>query len=184
LSERGLRLSMVAAVTALAPACHDVSSFSTVSGGSYEGPIVGASFVRAGLSASARVCLTIDTAHLQDSPGTISSNDGLFYQTPLRSIPQLWQDPLSTLTFGEGRIQNVIYVARGNALDGGASREGGASGEAGDVFVVVSFMVAGNIEARLLRGAPPAPDSGPAPAGPPNLFGVFVLNRADAACPY
>lgn len=162
-----------ATIALLASACHDVSSFSTVSGGSYEGPIASASFVRSGLGKS-RMCLTIDTSHLQDAPGALSTDDGLFHDTPLRSIPQLWQDPLSTLTFGDGRIQNAVYVAHGNPVD---------RGEAGDVFVVVSFMVSGDIEVRLLRGAPAAADAGASP-GPPSLFGVFTLSRASGACTY
>jgi hypothetical protein len=166
-------LSAVACVLA----CHDLSSFSTASGGSYEGPIESARFVRAGLPGSSRMCLTIDTDHLQDAPGTLSTSDGLFAKTPLRSIPQLWQDPLSTLSFGEGRIQNAVYVAHGNAADGGAASGGG------DVFVVISFMVSDAVEVRLLRGAPSS-GGGPAPAGPPSLFGVFSLKRASGACTY
>ncbi len=154
-----------------------MSNFSTTAGSSYEGPIDSAHFVRAGLRGTERMCLTIDTSHLEDAPGAVSTSSGLFQKTPLRSIPQLWQDPLSTLTFGEGRIQNAIYVARGSAPDGGAP------GDAGDVFVVVSFMVAGDIEVRLLRGAPAA-DGGSEAQGPPSLFGVFALNRASAACAY
>jgi hypothetical protein len=168
-------LPLAASIVALCAGCHDLSSFSTVSGGAYEGPILASGFVRAGLSASSRMCLTIDTAHLQDDPGMVSTKDGLFHATALRTIPQLWQDPLSTLNFGEGRIQNAIYVARGNAIE---------DAPGGDVVVVVSFMSAGDIEVRLLRGAPPAPDSGPEPSGPPNLFGVFTLDRTDAGCPY
>jgi len=163
LRDSGRILAVASAL--LVSACHDVSSFSTASGGSYEGPISSASFVRAGLG-EPRLCLTIDTTHLQDTPGTLTTTDGLFQQTALRSIPQLWQDPLSTLTFGEGRIQNVVYVAHGNPLDGGP---------AGDVFVVISFMNAGGIEVRLLRGAPDAPGS---------LFGVFALTRGSGSCPY
>jgi hypothetical protein len=159
-------------------ACHDVSSFSTADGGSYEGPITNASFVRAGLGGSIRMCLTIDTSQLQGAPGTLSTNDGLFQKTPLRQIPQFWQDPLSTFNFGEGRIQNVLYVAHGNPPDGGPSSE------AGDIFVVVSFMTAGDIEVRLLRGAPASPGSGSEPAGPPSLFGVFALDRGNGSCPY
>jgi hypothetical protein len=175
-SRRGLLLGEVAvfaAVASLGVACHDVSSFSTASGGSYEGPIASASFVRTGLGKS-RMCLTIDTNHLQDAPGAVSTDDGLFQKTPLRSIPQLWQDPLSTLSFGEGRIQNVVYMARGNAIGGH---------EAGDIFVVVSFMVAGDIEVRVLRGAPATTDGGSSP-GLPSLFGVFTLSRASGACAY
>lgn len=154
--------------------CHDLSSFSTASGGSYEGPIDSARFVRAGLPGTSRMCLTIDTDHLQDAPGTLSTTDGLFAKTPLQSIPQLWQDPLSTLSFGEGRIQNALYVARGTAE---------AASGGGDVFVVISFMVSNAVEVRLLRGAPSS-GSAPAPASPPSLFGVFSLNRASGACTY
>jgi hypothetical protein len=171
-----IRSGVCIAVLAMA-ACHDVSSFSTADGGSYEGPITSASFVRAGLGSSVRMCLTIDTSQLQGAHGVLSTNDGLFRNTPLRQIPQFWQDPLSSFNFGEGRIQNVLYVAHGNPPDGGAAAE------AGDVFVVVSFMTAGDIEVRLLRGAPGSPGAGAA-SGPPNLFGVFPLDRGSSACPY
>jgi hypothetical protein len=168
-------------------ACHDLSSFASGSGGYYEGPVVGAGFVKTGLGDS-RMCLTVDTTQLQTAPGAISTNDGLFHRTPLRPIPQLWQDPLSTLTFGEGRIQNALYVARGAPQsDGAAGAEAGPTGpggQGGDVFVVISFMVAGDIEVRLLRGAPPMAGDEDAGSGPPDLFGVFVLSRGTGTCPY
>jgi hypothetical protein len=154
--------------------CRDIDGFSTASGGHYEGTIVGASFVRAGLEATVKMCLLIDTDHLQDAPGSLSTDDRLFQATSLRPIPQFWQDPLSTFNFGEGRIKNVVYVARGGASD---------AGPAGDVIVVVSFMVSGDIEVRLLRGAPASADSGAAD-GPSNLFGVFALSRSPGACSF
>jgi len=154
--------------------CHDLSSFSTVSGGVYEGTIETAPFVSAGFGKT-RMCLTIDPDHLQTAPGSVSTSDGLFHATPLRPIPQVWRDPLSTLTFGEGRIQNELYVADGAGLDGGA---------AGDVFTVVSFMTSGQVEVRLLRGAPRAMGSGPPPGSPSNLFGVFQLSRSASGCTF
>ncbi len=161
-------------------ACRDIEGFSTASGGHYEGTIVGASFVRAGLDATVRMCLLIDTDHLQDAPGSLSTDDGLFRTTSLRPIPQIWQDPLSTLNFGEGRVKNLVYVARGGAAD---------PDRAGDVMVVVSLMVAGDVEVRLLRGAPPSPaDASPSPAdagaAPEALFGVFALRRSSGSCPF
>lgn len=160
--------------------CHEVSDFSTSSGGSYQGSITGAHFVRTGIGASVRMCLAIDADRLQDAPGTISTSDGLFQKAALRPIPQFWQDPLSTFNFGEGRIQNVLYVASENAADTGTPL-----GASGDVFVVLSFMVAGTIEVRLLRGAPGAPAAGDdGGAGPPSLFGVFSLTRESGSCPF
>ena len=64
----------------------------------------------------------------------------------MRPIPQIWQDPLSTLNFGEGRLKNLVYVATASTPF--------ADGNGNDVFVVVSLMQSGDIEVRILRGAP------------------------------
>ena len=138
--------------------CNDVTHFTTT----YSGPIVGAPFVRVGFGQTDSLCLVLDASHLQSFPGTISSSNGRFLNTPLRQIPQVWHDPLSTLTFGEGRVQNLIYIATPLA-DADAF---------GDVTVVLSLMQSGMVEARIFRGAPT--ESG---AGPDNLFGVFSLSR-------
>jgi len=156
-------------------ACRDIEGFSTASGGHYEGTIVGASFVRTGLGATVKMCLLIDTDHLEDAPGSISTDDGTFRATSLRPIPQVWQDPLSTFSFGEGRIKNVLYVARSDVSD---------ASPAGDVMVVVSFMMAGDIEVRLLRGAPSSPTEDGGSGGPTNVFGVFALSRASGPCSF
>src|SRR5450755_4403622 len=87
----------------LASACRDVSGFST-NGDSYQGAVIDAPFILAGVDGgSTSLCLTLDTNHLQDNPGTLSTSDGRFRAVQMRSIPQIWQDPLSTLQFGEGR---------------------------------------------------------------------------------
>jgi hypothetical protein len=123
------------------------------------------------------MCLTIDTDQLQTAPGSLSTDDGLFHKTPFRPIPQFWQDSLSTLNFGEGRIQNVMYVATANATDGGP---------AGDVVVIISFMIGGNVEVRILRGAPAMPNAGPPPGAPTSLYGIFSLSLSPgpSACPF
>src|SRR3974390_2630780 len=83
--------------------CADVTRFSN-SGDHYEGAIVAGDFVRAGFGAQVGVCVVLDANHLQDAPGTLTSSDGRFRNTPLRPIPQVWHDSLSTLSFGEGRL--------------------------------------------------------------------------------
>ncbi len=145
--------------------CKDVSSYST-GADHYEGAIVPAGFVRAGIDADVRICLTLDTDHLEASPGVITSSDGRFSATKLRPIPQVFHDSISTLSFGEGRTRNLMYVA--------TERQG-------DVMVVVSLMQGGGVEVRLVRGAPgETTDAGIVPT--PNMFAVFELSRAPGAC--
>ena len=152
-----------------ATGCHDLSRFSN-NGDHYEGTIVPEDFVRAGFGASTRLCLVLDANQLQEMPGTITSDDNRFASTPLRTIPQIWHDPLSTLSFGEGRLQNLVYVATPSA----------AVDPGGDVVAVVSLMQSGGVEVRLFRGAPQI-DAGP---GGNNLFGVFSLTREPGQCSF
>jgi hypothetical protein len=162
-----LRLLSALALSASALGCRDLGRFSSA-GDSYEGPVVNADFVLANVAGDTRACVTLDTDHLQDAPGHLSTSDGRFHLEPLRPIPQVWHDPLSTLTFGEGREKNLLYVASPEAgfADGG---------DVGDVFVVLSLMSGGDIEVRTLRGAPPSGG---------NLFAVFHLTRQSGPCSY
>jgi hypothetical protein len=153
--------------------CRDLSSFSTF-GDHYEGRVVQGDFVRAGVEATTNLCLTIDADHLQDTPGAISTSDGRFHAAVLRPIPQIWHDPLSTLTFGEGRLRNLVYVA---------TTGGSAGGD--DVFVIISLMQSGDVEVRLVRGAPGlTPEGGLLPGAGGNVFAVFDLLRKSGACSY
>jgi hypothetical protein len=151
--------------------CRDLSGFSTTDGDRYEGPVVSAGFVLAGIQPTTQLCLTLDTDRLQDAPGAISTNDGTLNQVALRPIPQIWHDPLSTLSFGEGRLKNLVYVAKATSGD--------------DVFVVISLMQSGDVEVRLLRGAPGLSADGAASATPGgNLFAVFSLSRYRGPCSF
>jgi hypothetical protein len=162
---------MIVALAALtSAACRDLSRFKS-QGDGFEGPVVAGSFVRAGVNEGTRMCVTLDTDHFQDAPGTITSTDGRFHGTPLRPIPQIWHDPLSTLDFGEGRLQNLVYAASPDA-DADAS---------GDVFVVVSLMQSGGVEVRLMRSAPTIAEGGTSGESTA-LFGVFNLTRQAAPC--
>lgn len=151
-------------------ACHDVSHFSSNPGDHYEGPAVAGDFVLNGQDPRSRLCLRLDASHLQSAPGTITTSDGRFKETALRPIPQIWHDPLSTLSFGEGRVENLVYVATPDA-DADAL---------GDVFVVLSLMQTSGVEVRLLRSAP-AIDGGPVAA---SLFAVFPLQRTEGLCSF
>jgi hypothetical protein len=158
--------------------CRDLSSFTT-GGDRFEGAVVQGDFVRAGVGPLTSLCLTLDTDHLQDAPGAISTDDGRFHATPLRSIPQIWHDPLSTLSFGEGRLRNLVYAAAASSMSGGGG------GLAEDVLVIVSLMQSGDVEVRLIRGAPGVASPGDAGSAPSsNVFAVFDLTRQKGPCSY
>ncbi len=152
--------------------CRDLSRFSTSGGGSYQGAIATGAFVRSGFPGDTKVCLTLDTDHLQDSPGVISTSDGRFRAEPLRPIPELFHDPLSTLNFGEGRVKNFVYVARPN----------GDGNDKSDATVVVSLLQSSDIEVRMFRSAPMDGDGGTEAAS--RLFGVFALTKGDQSCSF
>lgn len=167
-------LVTLAALLATAMGCKSVTRFSSNEGDHFEGDVVKGSFVRAGVAEDARMCVILDANHLQDSPGTLSTSDGRFKGSPLRPIPQIWHDPLSTMSFGNGRVQNLVYVATPTA----------PAGDTQDVMVFMSLMDEGGIEVRLVRGAPQV-DGGPIAQGQASpMFGIFTLDRRDGACAF
>lgn len=145
-------------------ACRDNSRFSS-RGDRFQGTIVQGSFVRAGLDPNVEMCLTLDTDHLQDNPGAITTSDGRFKSAAMRPIPQIWHDPLSTLNFGDGRVQNLVYAA--------------SPADTTDAMIVVSLMQSDDIEVRIMRGAP-LQDGGTNAA----LFAVFHLERREGPCSF
>jgi hypothetical protein len=172
-SRRTVAAVFVAGIAPALGGCRDLSSFSN-HGDHYQGQVVQADFVRAGVDASTVMCLTIDADHLEDMPGVISSSDGRFASSALRPIPQIWHDPLSTLSFGDGRLKNLVYVVTAAVPFG----DGGGD----DVFTVVSLMQAGDIEIREIRGAPLLQaDASPAPL---NVFAVFDVQREPGSCSF
>ncbi len=162
---------VIAGIAPFLSGCRDTAEFSTGSG-HYEGAVVSGSFVRTGIADGTRACVTLDADHLQNTPGMLWTNDGRFHATPLRPIPQIWHDPLSTFSFGEGRTKNLMYVVS-------PSLDAGDPGT--DVMAVVSLMHTGGIEVRLIRGAPDA-DGGDVDAD--IIFAVFDLDSTPGPCPF
>lgn len=157
------------ALVALVAGCEDASRFTTTTD-HYEGTVVEGNFVRAEIDAGTRMCVTLDADRLQDAPGFLSTSDGRFKHAPIRPIPQVWHDAVSTLSFGEGRERNVLYGASPDpAVDPG-----------GDVMLVLSLVASGDVEVRILRGAPPAPGSAPKS----HIFAIFPLQRTPGACSF
>jgi hypothetical protein len=152
--------------------CRDVTRFSTEPGEAYCGQIVQGAFVRAGFDGTVRMRLTFDAAQIAGKPGAISTDDGMFKNAPLRSIPELASDPLWTLNFGEGREKNVMYVVSPSDPGAGPS-----------VTAILSFLHDGDAEVRLIRGAPNPDEPTPPAADGTVLFGVFApLHRRQDSC--
>jgi len=172
------RAPFLAAVLAMLGGCRDLSGFSTVPNDRYEGVVVDADFVRVGVDVGTSLCLTLDADRLQDAPGAISTSDGRFHAVPLRPIPQIWHDPLSTLSFGEGRLKNLMYMATATMRF--------ADNQSDDTLAVVSLMQSGGVEVRLIRGAPStaSADASSMAAPPVIVFAVFPLSRRTGPCSY
>lgn len=149
--------------------CDDITRFGTGPDESYCGQIVPGGFVRQGFAPGVRLRLHLDTDRLQVAPGDLATDDGLLSDAQLRPIPQLAHDSLSTMSFGEGRVRNLLF---------GAQPEDGAA-----VYVIISLLENESVEVRILRGAPATQgEAPPAAEHGPDLFGVFPLVRQKGTC--
>ena len=170
-----LGLMILLALPLAGAGCKDVSRFSTEPGESYCGQIVGAPFVMRGfVDNQLRMRMTFDAGRLADAPGTLSTSDGLFTNTPMRPVPELVNDPLSTFNFGEGRDKNLLF-----AIDPIDPSRGPT------IMAIVSLMHAGDAEVRLVRGAPSSDGGIAGPVDGEPLFGVFApMTRQPGPCSF
>lgn len=148
--------------------CNDPTRFSN-EGDHFEGTVVASGFVRSNVSDGTKLCLTLDASKIQEGPGSISTSDGRFKNAALRPIPQAWHDPVSTMSFGQGRERNLMYAVAPDV----------ATDDAGDAMAIVSLLSSGEVEVRILRSAP-----GDATSSRAALFAVFPLQRTPGTCPF
>ncbi|MEZ4373074.1 MAG: hypothetical protein AB7K71_35160 [Polyangiaceae bacterium] len=172
----GLRLGLqVSLLCALLVGCKDLERYDTGPGEAYCGNIVGAEFIRTperlgGFSQELRIRVTLDTEHLDTAPGTLSSNDiagpcapePTFDAAPLIPVQELSSDPLSQLSFGDGRDFSFLAWAESSCR--------------GPMLVVVSLMNDRELELRLLK-PPTETDAGPRPA-----FALFRTQLSTGTC--
>jgi hypothetical protein len=170
-------LTIVTALSCVCLSCTSTSRFSTSAGESYCGVVTSASFVRSpGIEPGTMMRLLLDADSLQDQPGQLwtgallpgvgdKAGPGFSGQT-LRAIPQLVNDPLSTLTFGEGNVMSTIAIAEFQRTD---------------VMVVISMLQTGNVDVRLIRGDGRSSWDDGTPK-PPQIFGVFHLTKQPGDC--
>jgi hypothetical protein len=156
--------------------CKDIGSFTTAPGESYCGELVPAEFILVGFKPPIKMRIKFDADHLSDTPGNLSTDDHVFNYAPMRPITPLFSDALFTLQFGEGRDKNLLYMVDPDDASNGPT-----------VNVVLSLMHSGELEVRLIRGAPASIDGGPPPNpedGAPR-FGVFgPLRRETGECSF
>jgi hypothetical protein len=169
---RALGTFLMAVLSFATIGCQHVDRFDTSEGDAYCGSIVDGRFVRQGFERQLRVKLAIDTKQLFSRPGSLQSNDAdtgpcapqpLFDDAPLRVMPEVLADSLSTLEFADGQERNLI-----SWVDSACQ---------GTMLSVVSLKRNGDVELRLLRpGQDPeqtTTEVGKNEAG----FGVFLLQR-------
>jgi hypothetical protein len=163
--------------------CHNLDGFDTKPGDAYCGAIVGApfqaGFVPENQPPSLELALTLDTSKLTSEPGILHSNDAqsglcatptqpqaLFQDVPLRAIPEVDHDALSTLTFGEGHEHDFFAWVDSTCQ--------------GTMLAVVSLMKNNQVEMRLFKPARLPPPDAP-PAEQPG-FAVFHLEVQKGGC--
>lgn len=168
-----MRPAHLLALCLAATGCNDIERFSTAEGEVYRGRIIDACFMRRGFASATELCMTFDASRAEGGAGLLWTSDRKLDAAPLRVISELLHDPLSTLSFGEGRNRNLVYVVSSAAGDG-----------AGDMTAVLSLMHAGTAEVRLLRGSA-LPDADPCPDGGEALFAVFApLTKVTGSCSF
>jgi hypothetical protein len=178
---------MTVALAALASlSCRSMDRFDTREGQAFCGSLVAAPSFHDGFVADGSPAAelkmkltTIDTSQINASSDNrmaviayLSSNGGesglcapsrqaLFEHSPVRSIPQLDHDTLSTLTFGEGHDEDFFAWTDSTCQ--------------GTMLALVSLLRKGDIELRLFKPAPPPDASAPADKRPG--FALFYLSR-------
>jgi hypothetical protein len=173
--------------------CRDLERFDTKGNEAYCGQLVSApafhqGFVpkkEAGLPQLVLTMkLTLDTSQLSSfsadkatQVGALSSNDldlglcspggqALFESSPVRGIPQVDHDTLSTLSFGEGHDEDFFAWTDSTCQ--------------GTMLALVSLLRKGDVELRLFKPAPlPPPDAGP---GERPGYSLFYLKRDKNGC--
>lgn len=162
----------------------DTSGDPAFCGDLVSGPSFHDGFVTAGEPWNLRLKLDLDASKLSSFSenrnaimGWLTSNDvgtglcvdqPLFHSAPIRAIPQLYHDTLSTLSFGEGHDEDFFAYVDSTCQ--------------GTMVSLVSLLRNGNVEVRLFKPAR-LPDEGAKPDKLPG-YAVFYLTRHDEGCEF
>jgi len=154
-------LTLLCATSALS--CRNLDSFDSKPGEAYCGNIGHVSlfhdgFIKEDSPPTLQLALRLDMSRLTSEPGRLNSNDPqgmcgtpdapqvLFSNALLRAIPQVENDALSALSFGEGHDHDFFAWVDSSCQ--------------GTMLAVVSLMKNNHVELRLFKPARfPAPDA-------------------------
>lgn len=109
--------------------------------------------------------------------GSLTSNDSesglcpeqpLFKSAPLRAIPQVYHDTLSTLSFGEGHDEDFFAFIDSTCQ--------------GTMVALVSLLRNGHVEVRLFKPARLPDEMAPSDQRPG--YALFYLTRNDSGCEF
>ncbi len=176
---------LIVAVSLFGSGCKSVDRFDTGANGAYCGELVGG-FVSDGLvpdnsTAKLHLSLTLDTKHLGDYPGLLSSDDvgtdaggngglcpgqPLFNKASVRTIQKTLYDVIADVQITPDHDQDIFTWVDSTCQ--------------GTFVGILSLMNDGKVEVRLFKPKP-ATDAG-APANERAGFGVFSLTRQESGC--
>jgi hypothetical protein len=171
--KRRLALALALVLVPSLPACEKLDDFDTKGDAAYCGAIVDAAFVRTsegegGFAHEARLELRIDTTKLTTFPGILTSDDegcgaGLptFVDAKIRVPNEIPHDPLSSMTFEDGQVQNIIGWVNASCR--------------GSIFVIVSLLKTDRVDVRLI-------ESGDLARSGLDVFSLFSLTRRENGC--
>jgi hypothetical protein len=176
-------------IASFALSCRSLDRFDTSGDAAYcgdlvSGPLFHDGFVTEGEPWNLRLKLDLDASKLNsfsenksavmgrlttnDAENGLCSDQALFNSAPIRAIPQLYHDTLSTLSFGEGHDEDFFAFVDSTCQ--------------GTMVSLVSLLRNGNVEVRLFKPAQ-LPDEGAGPDKRPG-YAVFYLTRRDSGCEF
>jgi hypothetical protein len=176
-------------VVAFTASCRSLDRFDTSGDAAFCGDLVSGpqfhdGFIVAGEPWNLRLKLDLDASKLSSFSenknaimGWLTSNDAgnglcleqpLFQSAPIRAIPQLYHDTLSTLSFGEGHDEDFFAYVDSTCQ--------------GTMVSLVSLLRNGSVEVRLFKPAR-LPDEEAKPDRRPG-YAVFHLTRHDEGCEF
>ncbi len=173
------RVCLAGASLLYALGCQSLERFDTNGKAAYCGQVVASKFVLTsdqvgGFDRQLRLQLKLDMAALTSTPGSLTSDDAAdgpchpsatFANSKLVVTQEIPFDPLSTMTFEDGQVHNIVAWVDSSCR--------------GKMLAVVSLYKTNHVEVRLLK--PSADSTSPSTR---DAFALFPLDRYEHGCEF